>query len=86
MHRLNREQPIVAVEYEYRCAEYEYNGKRSTAMIWLYFAYSQLRRTVLVIVLVVSSDTSMMHSAKITIGGPSFPPGSSRWKQQLTAT
>lgn len=33
-----------------------------------------------------ASDTSMMPSAKITIGGPSPTPGSSRWKQQLTAT
>ena len=28
----------------------------------------------------------MMLSAKITIGGPRFPPGLPRWKQQLTAT
>ena len=30
-----REQPIAAVEYEYRCAEYEYeyDGKRSAAML-----------------------------------------------------
>jgi hypothetical protein len=43
--------PKTAVEYEYRCAEYEYDVKRSAAMLGFYFVLSPLLRTVLVLVL-----------------------------------
>ena len=48
-----RDQPIAAVEYEYRCAEYEYeyDGERSAAMLGFYIVLSPLLRTVLVLVL-----------------------------------
>ena len=50
------EQPIAAVEYEYRCAEYEYeyDGERSAAMLGFYFVLSPLLRTVLVLVIVLA--------------------------------
>ena len=80
----------TAVEYEYRCAEYEYeydgggNPLRCLAVIRTQSASADGTRTRTRTRF--SSDTPMMLSAKITIGGPRFPPGSPRWKQQLTAT
>ena len=71
------EQPIAAVEYEYRCAEYEYeydgggNPLRCLAVIRTQSASADGTRTRTR----CSSDTPMMLSAKITIGGPRFPPG-----------
>ena len=49
--------PKTAVEYEYRCAEYEYeyDVKRSAAMLGFYFVLSPLLRTVLVLVLVLAA-------------------------------